>query len=122
MVPAIGFEGFNSLKVELRGKQASLLILTMIVLGNIGQPLYDQAAGASISGRVRDQSNAAVPDTTIQRANVDTRVMASAKTGTSGLYVFPSLQPRTYEVKVIKTGVRDTLIPICTRSARKHLA
>ena len=50
-----------------------------------------QATTASVSGHVSDQNSAAVPDALIQITNLDTPIATTAKTGATGLYVFPSL-------------------------------
>jgi hypothetical protein len=103
-------------------KGALLLILSIFISCNLSSPLFAQAAGASISGHVSDQSNAAVPDATIQITNLDTRIMTTAKTGTTGLYVFPSLQPGTYQVKISKTGFRDTVVPQLTLGVQQNIS
>ena len=87
---------------------AFLLILCILVWCGLGSRLYGQATSASISGHVSDPGNAAVPDATIQMTNLDTQIVTNAKTGTTGLYIFPSLPPGNYKVKVSKTGFRDT--------------
>ena len=69
-----------------------------------------QTAMATISGRVTDQSNAVLPDADINIIKIDTRISTSAKTNAEGLYVFPSLQPGTYELTVSKTGFRSTTV------------
>jgi hypothetical protein len=71
---------------------------------------------------VSDQSNAAVPDATVQITKLDTRIMTTAKTGATGLYVFPSLQPGEYEVKVTKTGFRDTVFPHLSLGVQQNIS
>ena len=93
------------------GKRICLLILSTFVTCGLNSLLYGQATSASISGHVSDPSNAAVPNATIQMTNLDTQIVTHAKTESTGLYVFPSLQPGNYEVRVSKAGFRDTVIP-----------
>jgi hypothetical protein len=62
----------------------------------------------SVAGHISDPSAATVPDAIVQLANLDTPIVTNAMTGTTGLYIFPSLPSGNYEVKVRKTGFRDT--------------
>lgn len=87
------------------------MILGALVATISSTSLLGQAGTASISGHVSDQNNAAIPDATIQLTKLDTQIVTTATTGPTGLYVFPTLQPGSYEVKVSKTGFRDTVIP-----------
>lgn len=104
------------------GKGAFLLILSIFVACNPGSRLYGQTATASISGHVSDKSNAVIPDATIQMTNLDTQITTTAKTGTTGLYVFPALQPGNYEIKVSKAGFRDTVIPQVSLGVQENVS
>ena len=84
------------------GKRIGLLILSTLAACGLNAPLHAQATSASISGHVSDPRNAAVPGATIQMTNLDTQIMTHAKTGATGLYVFPSLSPGNYQVNVSK--------------------
>jgi hypothetical protein len=92
-------------------KGAFLLILALFVACSLDSPLSGQATSGSISGHVFDQNNAVVIDATIQIANLDTQIATTAKSGSTGLYIFPSLPPGNYEIKVIKSGFQETVIP-----------
>lgn len=92
-------------------KGAFLLILAIFVSCGLDSPLHGQATSGSISGHVFDQNNATITDATIQITNLDTQIATTARTGSSGLYIFPSLPPGNYEIKVIKQGFRETVIP-----------
>lgn len=103
-------------------KGASLLILGILVSWVSDPLLYSQTATASISGYVTDQNNAAIPDVTVRMTNLDTQIVTTAKSGTAGLYVFPSLQPGNYEIKVSKTGFRDTVIPRLSLGVQENIS
>jgi hypothetical protein len=103
-------------------KGAFLLILGVLVSGGLELPLHGQAATGSISGHVSDPNNAAIPDASIQVINLGTRIVTSAKTGATGLYVFPSLRPGNYEVKVTKAGFRDTLVPHLSLGVQENIS
>lgn len=85
-------------------------------------PLYGQTATASISGYVTDQNNGAIPDAAIQVTNLDTRIVTTAKTEATGLYVLPSLQPGSYEVKIHKNGFRDTVTPHLSLGVQENIS
>lgn len=99
-----------------------LLILCLLVSYGLDSPLYGQAAAASISGYVTDQNKAALPDVVVRMTNLDTQIATTARTGGAGFYVFPSLQPGSYEIKVSKEGFRDTLIPRLTLGVQENIS
>src|SRR5579859_1437761 len=112
----------NHTKWTCPGQRICLLILSTLVACGLNAPLYGQATSASVSGHVSDPGNAAVPDATIQMTNLDTQIMTNAKTGATGLYVFPSLTPGNYQVKVSKTGFRDTVIPSLSLGVQENIS
>jgi Carboxypeptidase regulatory-like domain len=104
------------------GMGAILLILAFFNSFGLDSPVYGQTATGSISGYVTDQNNAAIPDASIQVTNLETQITTGAKTGAGGLYVFPSLQPGSYEVKVSREGFRDTVIPRLTLGVQDNIS
>ena len=104
------------------GRGVFLLFLGVLTFTGLSGPVYGQSASASISGYVTDQNNAAVPGAMIRITNVDTQIMAAAKTGVGGLYVFPSLQPGNYEIKVSKAGFKDTVIPHFSLGVQENIS
>ncbi len=67
---------------------------------------YGQTSTASLSGSVRDQTQAAVPGATIALRNVDTNETRSAIANGSGTYSFQLLPPASYRLEVQTTGFR----------------
>jgi hypothetical protein len=59
---------------------------------------------STIVGRVNDPSDAAVPDAQVTVTNTDTGIATNGRTGSSGTYSIPELQPGTYSVTVAKSG------------------
>lgn len=112
----------TSLKWNCIGQGVFLFILCILVSYGLDSRLYGQATSASISGHVSDQGNAALPDVTIRMTNLDTQITTTAKTGSAGQYVFPSLQPGSYQVKVSKGGFRDTVIPLLTLGVQENVS
>jgi hypothetical protein len=104
------------------GNGTFLLILWIVFSYCLGSPLYGQAASASISGYVSDQNNAAVPGVIARITNLDTQIATTAKTGATGLYVFPSLQPGSYEIKVSREGFRDTVVPHLSLGVQENIS
>jgi hypothetical protein len=99
-----------------------LLILCIVFSHSLSSPLYGQAASASLSGYVTDQNNAAVPDVIVRITNLDTQIATTARTGATGLYVFPSLQPGSYEIRVSKEGFRDTVVPHLSLGVQENIS
>ncbi|MBS1874347.1 MAG: carboxypeptidase regulatory-like domain-containing protein [Acidobacteria bacterium] len=67
-----------------------------------------QTAG-SITGEVKDQSGALVPNATITVTNTATNVARTTETNTSGIYAFPSLVPGVYQVKATASGFETVI-------------
>ena len=70
--------------------------------------LFGQAATASISGRVTDASNAAVPNATITIKNTATSATQTASTDEQGRYAMPELPIGPYDITVSKTGFQNS--------------
>ncbi len=64
---------------------------------------FAQTAG-SITGEVRDPSNAFVASASITVTNSATNAERSTTTNTSGIYSFPDLTPGVYSVKAVSPG------------------
>jgi hypothetical protein len=79
----------------------SLLPLLLIVEGT---PLLAQFTTASLGGTVSDISGASVPEAMITVRNVDTGFMQTARTGTTGAFLFSRLPIGGYEMRVEKPG------------------
>ncbi|MBI3470760.1 MAG: TonB-dependent receptor [Candidatus Solibacter usitatus] len=72
--------------------------------------VYGQGAAlGSISGRVTDPSQAAVPDAVITVANLKTGVVFTAATTADGYYTVRFLPPGAYSVAATKTGFRKAV-------------
>jgi hypothetical protein len=62
--------------------------------------------GGSVSGTVRDESNAVVPGASVNATNVETGVQHQAATNGQGFYSFPNLPIGRYRVAIQKTGFK----------------
>jgi len=60
--------------------------------------------GGSVSGTVKDATNAVVPAATVKATNIDTGVERQAATNDRGFYSFPDLPIGRYDIAIEKTG------------------
>ena len=69
--------------------------------------LFGQAATASISGRVTDASNAAVPNATVTIKNTATSATQTASTDEQGRYALLDLPIGPYALTISKAGFQN---------------
>ncbi len=81
-----------------RGSNLAALIFSLVF------PLCAQQPTAQVTGLVMDATNAAVPGAAIEITNVNTGVSERTTSNTSGNYLFPVLNPGTYNITVSKAG------------------
>ena len=90
----------------------SLLRVTLAYAAGLGllavaAPLLEAQAGQSeIAGEVRDKTGALVSGAQVTAVDVATERRVATSTGTSGLFVLPSLRPGRYRLEVEATGFR----------------
>ncbi|HTV55713.1 MAG TPA: carboxypeptidase regulatory-like domain-containing protein [Terriglobia bacterium] len=68
---------------------------------------WAQNFNATLSGRVIDSSGAVIPGAVLTLTSDTTRSVATAKTGSDGLYTFPNLIPAPYTLQVSAKGFRN---------------
>jgi hypothetical protein len=73
--------------------------------------LFAQSTSASISGRVADQSGAAVRDAKIAATNIATNTTSITETNGAGFYNLTGLKPGTYRVTVEREGFAQIVKP-----------
>ena len=83
----------------------------IVVLLAIPCCLVAQSTNATITGRIIDQSKAAIVGANVVATNVDTGVQQSTTTGPEGLYTIVSLMPGNYKLEVQKQGFRTVVKP-----------
>jgi hypothetical protein len=86
-------------------KPALLLLLTVCLLA--WQASLWGATTGSISGTIKDQSGAIVPDVAMTATNPATGVVAKTTTDKQGFYSFPSLVVGHYDLLAGKNGFKD---------------
>lgn len=85
----------------------SMLILTLTAAGS--GAAWAQVATSQISGTVRDQSGAAVPDADITVTQTDTALVRATKSGGDGSYTMPNLPVGPYRMNVTKSGFKASV-------------
>ena len=112
----------NKLRPRFRGYFVLPVVLGILLFGLASQRAIAQTEKASVSGRVTDQSNAAVPDAEVQIKNTDTGVATIVRTNGEGLYALPSLNPGNYLMTVNKTGFRTVSVTGMTLNVQENLS
>ena len=85
------------------GHRISLLLAALVWMFLIPHSASAQAT-ATLNGVVRDSSAAVIPQATVTLHNTDTGTERESLTNDSGLYVFVSVPPGEYVLKVTKDG------------------
>src|SRR5688500_8561402 len=83
-----------------------ILCALTLVGGLIAAPGEAQVLYGSITGAVRDPSDAAIPGATVTATQKETNLTREATTTAEGLYSFTNVPAGTYTVKVALTGFR----------------
>ena len=99
------------------GHHISLLALVVILV--MPHSALAQAT-ATLNGVVRDSSSAVIPQATVTLQNTDTGTQRESLTNDSGLYVFVSVQPGEYLVRVTKGDVYCDPGTACSRRIGQH--
>jgi len=81
----------------------ALLFVALVLIVVIPRNASGQAT-ATLNGVVRDPSGAVLPQATVSLHNTDTGTERESRTNDSGLYVFVSVPPGEYLLKVAKEG------------------
>ena len=90
--------------------RALFSIAVVFIAAVVSTPLFGQGAGtASISGRVTDASNAAVPSASVVVKNTATSASQTTVSDDQGRYTVPDLPIGSYEIQASKAGLSNTL-------------
>jgi hypothetical protein len=90
-------------------KTATLALVGFLLLSSV--LLFSQGgATGTILGTVLDNSGAVVSGATVTVTNLGTGVINHTKTGTSGDYTVPFLQPGIYKVAVEAQGFQQSIL------------
>src|SRR6266700_3130661 len=101
--PVRGCKASSGLREFGFGYRISLLLVALVLILVIPHSASAQAT-ATLNGVVRDSSGAVIPRATVSLRNTDTGTERESLTNDSGLYVFVSVPPGEYVLKVTKNG------------------
>jgi hypothetical protein len=90
-------------RLGLGGRRFSFLFFPLLILFTLNSWA---GVGGSVSGTVRDASNAVVPNATINTINVETGVFHEIATNGQGFYSFPFLPIGRYSIKILAKGFK----------------
>src|ERR1700730_10416381 len=101
--PVRGCKALSSLREFGFAHRVWLLLVALVLIVMIPHSAAAQAT-ATLNGVVRDSSGAVIPQATVTLHNTDTGGDRESLTNDSGLYVFVSVPPGEYVLKVTKNG------------------
>ncbi len=78
----------------------------VVALAVFALSLMAQDFRATISGRITDLSNAAMPNVRVTATNVETGIVTTSTSNDSGLYTLPALPPGRYTLSAEYTGFK----------------
>ena len=83
------------------------LVLSLTALA-VSAPLLAQLDSAQINGSIRDQSDAVIPNATVQIQNRDTGLIRQTVTNSTGIYVMSHIPPGSYTITASAAGFSST--------------
>src|SRR6201993_1946442 len=101
--PVRGCNSSSGLRQFGFGQRISLLLVALLLIVLIPHSASAQAT-ATLNGVVRDSSGAVLPQATVTLQNTNTGTLRDSLTNDAGLYVFVSVPPGEYVLKVTKNG------------------
>src|SRR5258706_7922099 len=103
-------------------KSARFLLVLSLVLSSLPTSAFAQTATTSrITGQVTDAQGAIVGGATVTLTDKSTRAARTVTTNEEGRYVFPSLDPGTYDLTVEIRGFRKSVISNVTAQVSKSI-
>jgi hypothetical protein len=95
----------------MSSKRVVVVICCFLVLVGLSSPrAFGQSNAGTVSGTVTDSSGAVVADAAVSLDDVSTNSSRPTTTNDKGYYVFPYVNPGTYNVSITKTGFRKTVV------------
>ena len=92
--------------LERRYRHAALVVLPILLICSAAPRLAAQTSGATLLGRVVDQSGAGVPGATVTATAPATGLTRSVLSEADGIYSVPSLPVGTYDVTFTLSGFK----------------
>jgi hypothetical protein len=99
-----------------------LLFAISCALACLNVPLTAQSTDTgSVTGSVRDQTEAVVPGATVELTNPSTGIHLNTTSDPAGIYRFAQVQPGDYQIKVSASGFKPALLNIKVNVAQSAL-
>src|SRR5206468_3651624 len=80
------------------------VVIILVLFAACTHPAFGQITSATISGTVKDQTNAVLPGVDVVVKNVSTGLTRTGVTDANGYFTLPGLPPGTYETRASLTG------------------
>lgn len=81
-------------------------LLVLVATALISLPAWPQSSAGTVSGTVRDQSDAVIPSAAVTLANQGTGITARTTANEVGFYIFPGVIPGNYKLNVQHAGLQ----------------
>ncbi|PWU04067.1 MAG: hypothetical protein C5B51_17545 [Terriglobia bacterium] len=91
---------------DMKAKWFSLLSVAILAM-SMPSLVRAQSTNGTMSGTVIDSSESVIPGVTVTITNEGTGQVVSATSNSAGSFVFPSLLPSTYTIRVEKSGFQQ---------------
>lgn len=78
-------------------------------------PLFAQTSAGTVSGTVRDQSGASIPNAAVTLLNIATNVLVNGATTEAGFYRFPGVIPGQYRITVEFAGMQKSEVNLAVQ-------
>src|SRR5215475_9606046 len=92
-----------SLRPDFRLSVLPVIALAMLLMMPGAR---SQTTMGGVSGTVRDQTGAVIPNAAVVLTNTSTNVVAKTVTNEVGFYIFPSVAPGTYTLSAQSPGMQ----------------
>jgi len=91
----------------MKSKQLYILAVILAVFSLHSNFILAQSSSSDIAGRVLDSSGNVIPNAEVTLTNQQTGDTRTVKTGSTGDFIFATLQPGTYSVRVNASGFKE---------------
>lgn len=88
------------------------LSFAMAAMAAIALSALGQNATATVNGTITDSTGGVIPDAVVILTNVDTNVVARAKTNGRGYFAFVDVAPGQYAMTITKANFKRVVLPI----------
>ena len=98
---------YSSMRTRARWFSRTAPVLLLGAACAFHSPAYAQVTTADITGTVTDAQGGVLPGATVTLTNAETKETRTAKSDSTGDYVFPLLAPGHYSIRVQDTGFKS---------------